>query len=338
MATNTPNYNLTKPAGTDTVDIGVINTNMDLIDAAVALKAPLASPTLTGTPTVPTAAVNTNTTQAASTAFVLAQAGTVAPVMDGVATVGVATKFARADHTHPSDTAKADQAAVTSHLAENSSQTVKGHVELATAAETTTGTDNTRAVHPAGLKVELDKKIAHSLATAVSDFLVSSGAGVFVKKTLEEVKTILGLGTAAYTASTAYATAAQGTLATNAMPLSQKGAVGGVALFDDVTAHLAESATLSELAHVKHGTLTTTLDTAWAGAQAPFTKTQAVAGILATDNPIVDVTMGGTYSTDEARLDAWSQIYRITTANDSITLYAKKAPTVALPIQLKVVR
>ena len=35
---------------------------------------------------------------------------------------------------------------------------VRGIVELATAAETTTGTDATRAVHPAGLKVELDKK------------------------------------------------------------------------------------------------------------------------------------------------------------------------------------
>lgn len=33
--------------------------------------------------------------------------------------------------------------------------------------------------------------IAHSLATAVNDFLVASGAGVFVKKTLAEVKTIL---------------------------------------------------------------------------------------------------------------------------------------------------
>jgi hypothetical protein len=40
------------------------------------------------------------------------------------------------------------------------SETVVGSVELATAAETTTGTDNTRAVHPAGLKVELDKKAA----------------------------------------------------------------------------------------------------------------------------------------------------------------------------------
>lgn len=41
---------------------------------AEALKAPLASPALTGTPTVPTATAGTNTTQAASTAFVTASA------------------------------------------------------------------------------------------------------------------------------------------------------------------------------------------------------------------------------------------------------------------------
>jgi len=39
-----------------------------------------------------------------------------------------------------------------------------------------------------------NKYILHNLATAVSDFLVASGAGVFVKKTLAEVKTILDLG------------------------------------------------------------------------------------------------------------------------------------------------
>jgi hypothetical protein len=52
--------------------------------------------------------------------------------------------------------------------------------------------------------------VPHSLATAVSDFLVASGVGQFVKKTLAEVKTILGLGTAAYTASSDYAVAAKG--------------------------------------------------------------------------------------------------------------------------------
>lgn len=38
------------------------------------------------------------------------------------------------------------------------SETQRGAVELATAAETTTGTSSAVAVHPAGLKVELDKK------------------------------------------------------------------------------------------------------------------------------------------------------------------------------------
>lgn len=36
--------------------------------------------------------------------------------------------------------------------------------------------------------------ISHALATALSDFLVASGSGAFVKKTLAETKTILGIG------------------------------------------------------------------------------------------------------------------------------------------------
>jgi hypothetical protein len=44
-------------------------------NALLALKAPLASPTFTGTPAAPTASVGTNTTQIATTAFVLANAG-----------------------------------------------------------------------------------------------------------------------------------------------------------------------------------------------------------------------------------------------------------------------
>jgi hypothetical protein len=47
----------------------------------------------------------------------------------------------------------------------DASETVKGIVELATAAETTTGTDATRAVHPAGLKVELDKCLKKNIST-----------------------------------------------------------------------------------------------------------------------------------------------------------------------------
>lgn len=55
---------------------------------------------LTGVPTTTTAAVNTNTTQVASTAFVLGQAATAAPAALGTAAVGNSTRFARENHVH----------------------------------------------------------------------------------------------------------------------------------------------------------------------------------------------------------------------------------------------
>lgn len=73
----------------------------------------LSSPAFTGTPTVPTAAVNTNTTQAASTAFVLAQSSSANPSMNGSVAVGTATKFSREDHVHPVDTSRAPLASPT---------------------------------------------------------------------------------------------------------------------------------------------------------------------------------------------------------------------------------
>lgn len=79
------------------------------LQAALDLEAPLASPAFTGTPTAPTAAVNTNTTQLATTAFVLGQAnstaGTIA--MSGTQSAGTSNLYARADHVHPTDTTRA---------------------------------------------------------------------------------------------------------------------------------------------------------------------------------------------------------------------------------------
>ena len=77
------------------------------LQSALDAKAPLTSPGLTGTPTAPTAANDTNTTQLATTAFVLGQAAATAPGMDGTAAVGSSTRFARADHVHPTDTSRA---------------------------------------------------------------------------------------------------------------------------------------------------------------------------------------------------------------------------------------
>jgi hypothetical protein len=69
--------------------------------------------TLSGTPTAPTAAVSTNSTQIATTAFVIGQAADVAPPMDGIASAGSSTRFARADHVHATDTTRAPLASPT---------------------------------------------------------------------------------------------------------------------------------------------------------------------------------------------------------------------------------
>ncbi len=83
----------------------VILTITDIPDGA-----PLTSPLFTGEPRGPTAAPDTNTVQLATTAFVLAQAASANPLMDGAVSPGIATRFSRADHVHPRDTSKLDLA------------------------------------------------------------------------------------------------------------------------------------------------------------------------------------------------------------------------------------
>lgn len=76
-------------------------------------KANLASPTFTGTPLSTTAAVDTNTTQIATTAFVLGQASASNPIVNGTVAIGTSTRYARADHVHPTDTSRAALASPT---------------------------------------------------------------------------------------------------------------------------------------------------------------------------------------------------------------------------------
>lgn len=68
---------------------------------------------LTGTPTAPTAAADTNTTQIATTAFVLGQAGAATPVVNGTGAAGTSPRYSRQDHVHPTDTTRAALASPT---------------------------------------------------------------------------------------------------------------------------------------------------------------------------------------------------------------------------------
>jgi hypothetical protein len=116
--------------GTVTIPSGASIGGYLTTSAAAAAYAPLASPTftgtvtipsgasiaspgLTGTPTAPTAAASTNTTQIATTAFVLGQASSTTPATNGTAAVGTGTTFARADHVHATDTSRAPLASPT---------------------------------------------------------------------------------------------------------------------------------------------------------------------------------------------------------------------------------
>lgn len=86
-------------------------------------------------------------------------------------------------------------------------------------------------------------------------------------------------------------------------------------------------------------TYTATLPyTSWTGSSAPYSKAVTVSGILATDNPIVDIVQTGTYATDQTMNTNWGLIYRAVTSANTITFYATAIPTADIPIQAKVVR
>lgn len=74
-------------------------------------KASVNSPTFTGIPTAPTSAADTNSAQLATTGFVIGQAGTAAPLINGAAAAGSSFRYTRQDHVHPVDTSR--QAAFT---------------------------------------------------------------------------------------------------------------------------------------------------------------------------------------------------------------------------------
>lgn len=70
-----------------------------------------------------------------------------------------------------------------------------------------------------------------------------------------------------------------------------------------------------------------------------YMQTVTVNGMLATDNPIADVILGADVEANVAYMAAWACVTRITTAANSITLYANgEAPATAFTMQLKAVR
>lgn len=78
--------------------------------------------------------------------------------------------------------------------------------------------------------------------------------------------------------------------------------------------------------------------TGWSGDAAPYSKDITVTGIVAADNPIIDITLSGDYTNTQKQLSAWGDIYRIVAGANKITCYSNEIPEIAIPIQIKVVK
>ena len=76
----------------------------------------------------------------------------------------------------------------------------------------------------------------------------------------------------------------------------------------------------------------------WSGSVAPYSQVVAVAGILATDAPIVDLIPSDTYSVVENEIEGWGMIYKAITSDNTITFYATDIPSAPLSFQVRCIR
>lgn len=106
---------------------------------------------------------------------------------------------------------------------------------------------------------------------------------------------------------------------------------------DLLDGHPASYFATSEHTHTSY--YSSTLSSSGWSSSAPYTQTVAVAGILASDNPIIDVVLSDDASTAQSQLEAWGEVNRIITSDGNITAYCyEKVPTIDLPINLMCVR
>ena len=83
---------------------------------------------------------------------------------------------------------------------------------------------------------------------------------------------------------------------------------------------------------------TANVGTTWVGNQAPYTQRVTVAGILASDKPIVDVVPDLDYALAGQQIDCWADVYKIVTIENGLVLYAHRQLGTAFPINIVCIR
>ena len=92
---------------TKTVNVGTGSLAGSTTNVTIGSSAGTSTTTLQGTTNGVTVAADTNSTALATTAYVVGQAGSATPLVNGTAAVGTSLRYARQDHVHPTDTTRA---------------------------------------------------------------------------------------------------------------------------------------------------------------------------------------------------------------------------------------
>ena len=83
---------------------------------------------------------------------------------------------------------------------------------------------------------------------------------------------------------------------------------------------------------------TATVSTSWTASGNYYYQDVAVNGILESDTPIIGINPGSDNAANANYAIAMNKVFRITTSDNSIRVWALSKPAVAIPIQIKVVR
>jgi len=250
--------------------------------AVLSSYATLANPTLTGVPAAPTAAADTDTTQIATTAFVLGQASDTNPAMNGTAAPGTSEKYSRYDHVHASDTSRAASThahaetdlTLTDVTTANANTTNHGLVVKATAPASgyrnVVGIDNAETAYT--------NKGLYTTTTPSMDSAAATGTSLYAARidhvhpsdTTKSASThthgnITNAGAIGSTSGLAVVTTTSGALTTGTVAVASGGSgqtsyTDGQLLIGNSTGNTLSKATLTEGSNVTitngHGTIT----------------------------------------------------------------------------------
>lgn len=106
----------------------------------------------------------------------------------------------------------------------------------------------------------------------------------------------------------------------------------------DTTAHLTASERTAWNGKANTVTLTCSVPVSWTASGDYFWQNVSVPGMLASDNPAADILTGGDNAANKLYTEAWGKVLRIDTGDNLVQIWCTEAPTVAFPLQFKVVR